>query len=125
MNSRCISQMVSALALPGLSLSQAAVADVSEAVLRSIQTPSTIETSIGELEFFDGVPTRGTAEKAYDFLDLMRGVDTFLKGMPIASVNELIDGPKAIGATDYHHVLITEQLMDSKPLFLTANTSTL
>lgn len=101
------------------------LADVSEEELRSIQTPPSIQTSIGELKFFDGVPTMETAARTYDFLDLMRGVDTFLKGMPIASVNQLIDGPKSIGATDYHHVLITEQLMDSRPLFLTANTSTL
>jgi hypothetical protein len=117
------------LHLPAASLSLlllgSAVADVSDEELRSIQTPSSIQTSIGELKFFDGVPARETAAKAYDFLDLMRGVDTFLKGMPIASVNQLIDGPKSIGATDYHHVLITEELMDSKPLFLTANTSTL
>lgn len=109
----------------GAVLASSAIADVSETELQSIQTPDSVETSIGTLEFFDGVPTRETADRVYDQLDLMRGVDTFLKGMSIASVNMLIDGPQTLGAKDYHQVLITEQLMDSKPLFLTANTSTL
>ena len=48
----------------GMSLFGMALADVSEAELRSIQTPPTVQTSIGELTFFDGVPTRETADRA-------------------------------------------------------------
>jgi hypothetical protein len=73
----------------------------------------------------DGAPTAETAQKVYDNLDRMRGVDAFLKGMPAASVGALMDGPKSVGAVKSNQVLIMDKLMDSKPLFLTGNTSTL
>ena len=40
-----------------------------------IMTPDTVETSIGTLKFFDGAPYPETADKVYDYLDTMRGVD--------------------------------------------------
>ena len=92
---------------------------------QGIITPDQVETSIGTLSFIDGAPLSETAELVYDNLDRMRGVDVFLKCMPAASVRQLMLGPSEIGAKDYNHVLITENLMDSKPLYLTANTSTL
>jgi hypothetical protein len=88
-------------------------------------TPDTVETSIGKLKFFDGVPTRETAELVYDNLDRLRGVEAFLNAMPGASVYALVKGQQSIGAVANHQVTITEQLMDSNPLFLTANTNTL
>lgn len=90
-----------------------------------IQTPDRIESSIGALEFFDGVPSKATAENVYDYLDRMRGVDAFLKGMPGASVRGLIVGLKDAGVNEYNKVGITKSLLDSKSLFLTANTSTI
>ena len=47
-----------------------------------IITPDSVETSIGTLKFLDGAPYPETAEKVYDFLDTMHGVDAFLKGVP-------------------------------------------
>jgi hypothetical protein len=90
-----------------------------------IMTPDKVETSIGTLNYFDGVPTKETANKVYDYLDRARGVDVFLKGMPAASVRQLMVGPEAIGADKYNKVMIMDNLLDSKPLFLTGNTSTL
>jgi hypothetical protein len=90
-----------------------------------ILTPDTVETSIGTLNFFDGVPTPETVEIVYDNLDRMRGVEAFLNAMPGASVYALVKGQQSIGAVANHQVTITEELMDSNPLFLTANTSTL
>ena len=104
---------------------QIASADVSEAELSSIKTPNKVETSIGALEFLDGAPLPETAEKAYDYLDTMRGVDAFLKGMPGASLQGLIKGNHSIGAVECHQVMIMDKLLDSKPLFLTGNTSTM
>ena len=92
---------------------------------QGILTPDLVETSIGSLQFMDGAPLPETAELVYENLDRMRGVDVFLKCMPAASVRQLMLGPGKIGADAYNKVLITENLMDSKPLFLTANTSTL
>ena len=57
-----------------------------------IMTPDTIETSIGALKFFDGVPTKETAEMVYDHLDTMRATDAFMKGMPGAGNQGPRDG---------------------------------
>jgi hypothetical protein len=90
-----------------------------------IMTPDKVDTSIGTLKFFDGVPTRETVEIVYDNLDRMRGVEVFLNAMPGASVYALVKGQQSMGAVANHQVMITEQLMDSNPQFLTANTNTL
>ena len=57
-----------------LSTGQLAAAEVSKEELKSISTPDKVKTSIGELKFFDGVPTDDTVKKVYDNLDRMRGV---------------------------------------------------
>jgi len=61
-----------------LSIGQFAAAQVSKEELKSISTPDSVETSLGELNFFDGVPTDDTVTKVYDNLDRMRGVQVFL-----------------------------------------------
>jgi hypothetical protein len=106
----------------GASLS---MAEISQEVIDSISTPDKVKTSIGTLEFLDGAPLPKTAQKAYDFLDTMRGVDAFLKGIPGASLHSLIEGAHSIGAVEYNQVMIMDKLLDSKPLFLTGNTSTM
>jgi len=75
-----------------LALVSTAHAQVSEETLKSIQTPDKVKTSIGTLKFIDGAPLPETSKKVYDYLDTMRGVDAFLKGVPGASVNAIIDG---------------------------------
>ena len=100
-------------------------ADISEAELKSIHTPNKVETSIGTLNFLDGAPTIDTAQLVYDNLDRMRGVDAFLKGIPGASVYALIHGAHSLGAVEAHQVMIFDKLMNSKPFFLTGNTSTM
>ena len=90
----------------------------------SIMTPDTVETRIGTLEFFDGIPTKETAALAYDHLDFIRGVETFLNGMPATSLEAMRLGLEAFGQKNSNQVVIFDQLMDSNPLFLTGNTST-
>ena len=90
----------------------------------NILTPDTVETRIGTLKFFDGSPTRDTVELVYDNLDFMRGVETFLNGMPATSIEGLRLGQAELGATDFNHVVIFDDLMDSDPIFLTGNTDT-
>lgn len=89
-----------------------------------ILTPNNINTRIGTLEFFDGIPTKKTAELVYDNLDFLRGVETFLNGIPAASLEGMRNGLAEIGITKNHQVPIADQLMDSDPFFLTGNTST-
>ena len=92
---------------------------------KNITTPDKVETSIGTLNFFDGVPTKETAEKAQDFVFKARAVDAFLKGIPGASLQALVKGPGVLGVNENGKVALFENLMDSHALFLTANTSTL
>ena len=91
----------------------------------NITTPDVVETSIGTLKFFDGVPTKETAQLTQDFLLKSRGVDAFLKGIPGASLQALRKGPAAVGVDANGKVALFENLMNSHALFLTANTSTL
>ena len=90
----------------------------------TILTPDTVETRIGPLKFFDGSPTEDTVDLVYDNLDFMRGVETFLNGMPASSIEGLRRGQLELGATDSNHVVIFDDLMDSDPIFLTGNTDT-
>jgi hypothetical protein len=90
----------------------------------NIMTPDKVETRIGTLDFFDGLPSKATAEKVYDFLDLARGVETFLNGIPATSIEGLRRGLIEVGVKSSNQVLIFDQLMDSNPLFLTGNTET-
>lgn len=103
----------------------ASAQEVTDETLQSISTPNQVETPIGTLEFLDGAPLPETAEKVYDFLDTTRAMDTFLKGMPGASLKALIDGAHSIGAVEANEVMIFDGLMGAESLFLTGNSSTI
>ena len=90
----------------------------------SIMTPDQVHTRIGTLEFFDGIPTTETAALVYDNLDFLRGVETFLNGIPATSVEGIRHGMESLGLKKSNQALIFDQLMDSNPLFLTGNTDT-
>ncbi|KJF66366.1 DUF1254 domain-containing protein [Rhizobium nepotum] len=90
----------------------------------SIQTPDTVETRIGTLKFADGLPDQATVQKVYDNIDFSRGVEAFLSGMPAASVYAMCKGLADVGAAKNKGIGITENLMDARSLFLTANTTT-
>ena len=53
----------------------------------AITTPDSVETRLGTLRFFDGMPDQKTAQLAYDNLDFQRGVSAFLNCIPIASMS--------------------------------------
>jgi hypothetical protein len=89
-----------------------------------IVTPPTVETRLGVLNLPDGFPDDGTVAKVYENLDFLHGVEAFLYAMPGASAHAFGTGVKSQGA-DNQTILITEDLMDSKSLFLTGNTQTI
>jgi hypothetical protein len=89
----------------------------------SITTRDKVETSIGTLKFFDGFPDASTAAKLYDNLDFQRGTQAYLTALPIVSLEGARRSILTFGPPN-QTVLITEQLMDSKSLFLTPNTTT-
>ena len=90
----------------------------------SITTPARIESRLGTLELPQGYPTDNTAGKLYEYLDFMHGVEAFLYTVQGASVHALGKGIKSQGG-DNQTVLIFEQLMDSRSLFLTPNTESI
>lgn len=90
----------------------------------SITTPDKVKTRIGTLKFFDGFPTEATAQKCFDNLDFLRGVEVFMNGLPGASLVAMREGMRDLGAVN-GTIVITETLMDSKSLFLTPNTESI
>ncbi|WP_213287335.1 DUF1254 domain-containing protein [Bradyrhizobium sp. sGM-13] len=88
-----------------------------------ITTPDKVETRIGTLKFFDGMPDKETVAKTYDNLDFLRGVEVFLNSMPGASLYAMREGLRGVGV-DNQTVAVFETLADSKSLFLTPNTET-
>lgn len=89
-----------------------------------IMTPDRVDTRIGSLEFFDGMPKPDTVEKLYDNLLLMRGVEAFLSGIPATSIEGLREGHIELGVETSNHFMVADKLLDSSPLFLTGNTDT-
>jgi hypothetical protein len=101
-------------------------AEVSKEVLNSISTPNEVKTSIGTLKFLDGAPYPETAEKVYDYVDTMRGVDTFLKGIPAASIHAIIRGVRDdLGAEQAHQVVIFDKCAGPEQIGLTYNSTTM
>ena len=90
---------------------------------KSITTPNSVETRIGTLKLIDGFPDKATVEKVYDNLDFQRGVQAYLTALPAVSIEGARGGVTGFGSVN-QTVLISEQLLDSKSLFLTANTTT-
>ena len=108
------------LAVPGWAAAEAAGAIPAELV-----TPHKVETPIGLLEFNDGVPGPKTAEAVYDNLDFMHGVEAFLNCVPGASAEGFRTGWATQGADNNQAMIIMENLMDSKSLYLTPNTESI
>lgn len=113
---------VAVLTWPGVQVAQA---QVSPQTLKSISTPDKVDTPIGKLQFFDGVPTDATVGTLYDNLDRMRGVEVFLDNVGALSVYSVIAGNAGIGLTQPNQIAVAEKLLDSHSLYLTGNTDTM
>ncbi len=87
----------------------------------AITIPDTVETRLGTLHFKDGFPDDDTVQKVYDNLDFQRGVQAMLTAMPVASLHAIRKASRSFGP-DNQTVTIFETLMDSRSLYLTANT---
>ena len=106
------------LALPGVIAAQTTTVIPPELI-----TPDRVQTRIGTLEFKDGAPSVDTAQKVYDTLDFVRGVNVYNNSFRGASAYAIRKGSLSIGAED-NTVVIFSELMDAKSLFLTANADT-
>src|SRR6478735_4532072 len=117
------SPLALALACATLALPRLAAAQTAPAIPPAITTPDKVETSIGKLEYKDGAPSKETVAKAYDYLDLMHGVEAFVNAYQGASVEAIFKGAQEAGIPN-NTALIFSELMDAKSLFLTTNADT-
>ena len=92
---------------------------------KNLTAPDSVKTSIGTLEYFDGVPKKATVKAAYDFLDRSRAVEAFMNCIPAMSMNSLREGQANVGAVKCNEICIWDTLMDSTSVLLTGNTSTM
>ncbi len=121
--SSCIISALSGVAIAGAAGNEV-TPGFNQKIPEEIMTPNKVETRIGELNFYDGIPTDETLTKVYDNLDFIRGIDVFLNFIPATSVEGIRLGFKSLGVEDSNEVLVFDNLMDSNPLFLTGNTDT-
>lgn len=87
-----------------------------------IATPDKVSTRAGTFHMQDGIPTPDTVGSVYDYLDFHNGVQAYLSGIQIASMSAMRQGILEFGPPNTT-ALIFEDLMDSKALFLTPNTT--
>jgi hypothetical protein len=103
MNIRRIQSTTAASALLLLSASAAVSAKEPQYkadVPASVTTPDKVRTELlGDLDFFDGMPSKDTVKNAYDFLDTARGAEAFLNGIPAASIYAVVEGIKKAGGS--------------------------
>jgi hypothetical protein len=125
---RIIGASATALAVTGLTFGSVATPTYAQKyktdIPPSIVTPDSVETRLGTLKFTDGFPDAATVQKVYDNLDFQRGVQAFLTAMPAASLVAMRKGIRGFGP-DNQTVIIFENLMDSRSLFLTPNTESI
>ncbi len=116
--------LVCALAVTTAHAQTAPKMKMTTAIPPEITTPDAVETRLGTLRFVDGFPDKETTQKVYDNLDFQRGVEAFLTGVPAASAAAIRTALRGLGP-DNKTLLLFETLMDSKSLFLTANTESI
>ena len=88
----------------------------------NVLIPDKVKTRLGNLKFFDGVPTAETAQKVWDHLDFSRAVECMIMTTPAASLVGFRRGIREYGP-DNETAIIWESRLDSKGLLLTGNTS--
>ncbi|PHQ33062.1 DUF1254 domain-containing protein [Rhodopirellula bahusiensis] len=110
--------------LGGTARAQEATPGYNHKIPSKIMTPEKVETSVGTLNYFDGMPDAQSVSTLMDNLVRMRGVETFLNGIPATSIEALRLGHVDIGVQASNEFMLADELCDSSPLFLTANTDT-
>ena len=128
MNLKCALALAMILAVACASLALADDApkyEMTTDIPPAVTTPDKVPTSLGTLEFFDGVPTGDTMEKVYDFVDRARAVEVFINMTPAVSMYNIRKGQRNLGHTRSNQIVIAEQMGDSKPLVLTWNNTSL
>ena len=106
-------------------ITQEPVMKMTTPIPENITTPDLIGSTIGTLEFFDGVPNRKTIDNVYEYVDRARAVQAFINMTPAVSLYNLRKGNRDMGMGKSNQILIWEELGDSKSLALTYNNTSL
>ncbi len=89
-----------------------------------VETPDTLETSIGTLRLIDGFPTKETTAKIWDNLDRSRALQAYLLAIPIVNQAGMRESLLKFGPVNRTNV-IWEDLVDPRTVELTANDNTI
>lgn len=110
------------LAIATCASAQAPQMKMTTPVPPGIATPDTLETRLGKFKLQNGVPDEETTRKVYDNLDLVHAQQAYMSSLSVASMSAMRHGLLEKGPAN-KTVLIFEDLMDSKALWLTPNTT--
>lgn len=119
-----IAGIIIAASFCGSVFSQEATPGYNHKIPEQILTPDRVQTRIGTLNFFDGLPDDATVEKVYDNLDFIRGVEVFLNFIPATSIEAVRIGLGEMGSKLSNQIVVYDRLLDSSSLLLTGNTDT-
>ncbi|MEU4420726.1 DUF1254 domain-containing protein [Actinoplanes sp. NPDC024001] len=97
---------------------------ISPEVRASVAIPDQLESPLGKLSFFDGLPDPGSIGTIYDLLDLTRAIEVYLNTVPGASLVAMRKGFREAGLDGAGMLGYTEPRANSGSLFLTPNTET-
>jgi len=84
-----------------------------------------IETRIGKLSFENGFPSKDTATKLYDEMDFQRATQAYLWAFPAVSNQSMQIGMLGGLGASLNDIIIFDNFLDTKSLFLTGNTTTI
>ncbi len=118
---RILSLTISVLTLAGAVSAQPPKMKMSTPIPEGISTPDKLETRIGTLTSFDGVPDKKTTDLVYDQLAFQRATQAFLSTIQVSSMAAMENGIREFGPPNTT-ALLFEDRMDSKALWLTPNT---
>jgi len=117
------SNLIITLAIASLSFSNIAIANPD--VPENITTPDLVKTeTLGNLSFKDGYPSDETMSKVQQYMYVQRAVNVFIDGIPVSSMQAMLEGGKSLGAKPNETVLLADSMIDKDSLWLTPNTTT-
>ena len=70
-----------------------------------ITTSDEVQTRLGNLHFFDGVPDKESVQKVYNFLDFQHAFQAYMSGVQIASMDAIRKGIEEFGPANTTAVL--------------------
>jgi hypothetical protein len=95
------------------------------ALAASVAPAQDLKTRIGKIEVERGYPSQASIKELCDEMDFQRAVQAYLWAMPAVALNELrlgLDRDLGVGNDD---IVIFDNYVNSKAVFLTANNTTI